>query len=318
MYYLAFDVSKAKVDGILTNLRTKVKYFQVENNENALSDWIKDNPLPKKVCVGSESTGNYHLALQRFFVNRGYTFKLLNPIVTNQFIKTTIRKKKTDKTDSMIIAKLLSQGEGREIQKEDLDTEKKTAQRIWGKMIEEQSRLKKMRKNLFDHAHCPLASDAIISLETTINEKIKTYEKELETKYGKDETIVLLKSIPGIGFKLAFIIMTEVGRIDRLSNASKLVALAGLDPKVRQSGHCLNSVGRLTKRGSPRLRYALFLGANVARMYDEELKAHYRKKISEGKRHTAATCSVARKLAHRVYAVWSRGVPYEKHSNVID
>lgn len=313
MYYLAFDVSKAKVDGVLTNLRTKERYFQVKNSREALSDWIERNPLPKKVCVGSESTRNYHLALQHVFVQQGYSFKLINPIVTNQFIKTTIRKRKTDKTDSMIIAKLLSQGEGQEIHKEDLDTEKKTAQRIWGKMIEEQSRLKKMRKNLSEYGECSLALETILSLEKNVTEKIKLYEKELETRYGKDKTITLLKSIPGIGFKLAFIIMTEVGRIDRLENASKLVALAGLDPKVRQSGHCLNSVGRLTKRGSPRLRYALFVGANVARMYDEELKAHYRKKIAEGKRHTAATCSVARKLVHRVYAVWSRGTPYERY-----
>jgi len=93
-----------------------------------------------------------------------------------------------------------------------------------------------------------------------------------------------------------------------------------LDPKIRQSGHCLNNQGKLTKRGSPHLRQALFVAASVARMHDPELKAYYEKKRSEGKKYTVAVCATARKLIYRIYIVWKRQTPYvvQKDYNLVN
>jgi transposase len=121
-----------------------------------------------------------------------------------------------------------------------------------------------------------------------------------------------LESIPGIGFKSAFAIWTEIRDINKFESPKKLIAFSGLDPKIRQSGHCLNNQGKLTKRGSSHLRRSVFIAANIARMFDPELKQYYEKKRQEGKKHTVAVCSVARKLLNRIYAVWKRGTPYIK------
>ncbi|MBI2450586.1 MAG: transposase [Candidatus Nealsonbacteria bacterium] len=86
--------------------------------------------------------------------------------------------------------------------------------------------------------------------------------------------------------------------------------VALLQTIIRRSGHALNSYGKLTKRGSPYLRRALFIAANVARMFDPELKAYYEKKRSEGKCYTVATVATTRKLLSRIYAVLRRGTPF--------
>ena len=82
-------------------------------------------------------------------------------------------------------------------------------------------------------------------------------------------------TIPGIGNILGSMILAEIGDINRFSSAKKLVAFAGLDPIVSQSGNFENITGPISKRGSPDLRYALFNAANVARKTDENLMRFY-------------------------------------------
>ena len=65
-----------------------------------------------------------------------------------------------------------------------------------------------------------------------------------------------LTSIPGIGTVLAATILSEIGDISHFSSADKLLAYAGLDPSVKQSGEFKNSQNRMFKRGFPYLRRA--------------------------------------------------------------
>lgn len=315
MYYLAFDVSKNKLDGVLTNLRTKNQYFQIDNNHQSIVDWLDKVKLPKKLIAGCESTGGYHLLVMRIFVERAFAFKLINPLLVKQFTRTTIRKKKTDLTDSLIIAKLLAQGEGYQMNLEGLNSTAKTLQRGLEKLTEEKHRFSLMRLGLSfqeENKYTLSLDNKFKEIENKIGQTITEHIFFLKERYSKEPVVELLESIPGIGFKLAFTIWTEIGDINRFSDPKKLVAFSGLDPKIRQSGHCLNNQGKLTKRGSPHLRRALFIAASVARRFDPELKAYYEKKRSEGKRYTVAVCAVARKLVSRIYAVWKRETPYVK------
>jgi transposase len=315
MHYLAFDVSKNKLDGVLTNLRTRYQYFQINNDPQSIIDWLSKVKLPKKLISGCESTGGYHLLVLRLFVEKGFAFKVINPLLVKQFTRTTIRKKKTDLTDSLIIAKLLAQGEGYQINFRGLDLTAKIQQRGLSKLINEKHKFCLMQKGLnFQEQNKSIVSlnTRFKEIEDKIKENINGYIFSLKEDYSQEPVIKLLETIPGIGFKLAFTIWTEIGDIDRFDNPKKIVAFSGLDPKIRQSGHCLNNQGKLTKRGSPHLRRALFVAANVARMHDPELKAYYEKKRSEGKRYTVAICAVARKLINRIYAVWTRQTPYVK------
>jgi transposase len=123
----------------------------------------------------------------------------------------------------------------------------------------------------------------------------------------------LLVSIPGIGDTLAATIVSEVGDIKRFRNVKAFIAFAGLDPKVRQSGTSLNRNSKITKRGSPYLRRAAYIGASIAQRYDVSLKEYHLKKRVEGKRYKEATVANARHLLARAYAVLKRGTPYVVH-----
>ena len=123
-----------------------------------------------------------------------------------------------------------------------------------------------------------------------------------------------LQSIPGVGPATAASLIGEIQDMSRFRTSKQLIAYAGLDPRIRQSGHTLNRTGKLTKRGSAYLRRSLFLSANIARQHDPGFKALYDKKRSEGKTYTASTCIVARKLLTVIRAVWLSDTDYDsKH-----
>jgi transposase len=120
-----------------------------------------------------------------------------------------------------------------------------------------------------------------------------------------------LVSIPGIGPILAAAILGEIGDISRFSTGAKLVAYAGIDPTVRQSGEFHGTQNRMSKRGSPYLRRAIWLAANSAKLHNPILKDFYEQKRAEGKHHLAATGAVARKLTYIIHAVLRDQKPYE-------
>lgn len=120
-----------------------------------------------------------------------------------------------------------------------------------------------------------------------------------------------ITTIPGIGSVTAAVILGEIGDISRFSNASKLAAYAGIDASVSQSGEYQSSSNKMSKRGSPYLRKALFNAALIAAFHDPVFSAFYQKKRSEGKHHLTAIGAVARKLCNTIFAVLKYNTPYK-------
>ena len=120
-----------------------------------------------------------------------------------------------------------------------------------------------------------------------------------------------LHTIPGIGMITAATILAEIGDINRFKSSSALVAFAGIDPTVRQSGEFSSTHNHMSKRGSPYLRHAIFLAATTCSFHNSPLNAYYKKKRDQGKHHLTATGAVARKLTTVIYAVLRDGKPYE-------
>ena len=120
-----------------------------------------------------------------------------------------------------------------------------------------------------------------------------------------------LHTIPGIGIIGAATILAEIGDISRFKNSSSLIAFAGIDPTVRQSGEFNSTHNHMSKRGSPYLRHAIFLVATTCSFHNSPLNAYYKKKRDQGKHHLTATGAVARKLTTVIYAVLRDSKPYE-------
>ena len=145
---------------------------------------------------------------------------------------------------------------------------------------------------------------------------IESQVKDTETEIKRIMTSLAspIMTIPGIGKTIGAVILGEIGDISKFDSPKKLVAFAGIDATVRQSGEFEGSQNKMSKRGSPYLRRALFQAALVAcagKNPDPVLSAFYLKKISEGKHHNTAVGAVARKLCNIIHSVLTNDRPYE-------
>lgn len=142
-----------------------------------------------------------------------------------------------------------------------------------------------------------------------IESQIKETEKEIKRIMSDLDSVIL--TIPGIGPINGVIILGEIGDILKFSNPKKLVAYAGIDASVSQSGQYEATHNVMSKRGSPYLRKALFSAALVASQCDPVFRAFYQKKISEGKHHLTALGAVSRKLCYVIHAILTKNEPYK-------
>ena len=120
-----------------------------------------------------------------------------------------------------------------------------------------------------------------------------------------------ITSIPGVGPVTGAAILAEIGDINRFDAPAKLVAYAGIDATVFQSGDFEAAETHISKRGSPFLRLAIWQAASMVVMYDPEMQAYYQRKKAEGKHHGTVIGAVARKLLARIYIILKENRPYE-------
>ena len=120
-----------------------------------------------------------------------------------------------------------------------------------------------------------------------------------------------LTTITGIGPTLAAVILSEIGGdIRRFSSPAKLAAYAGVDPTVKQSGDFSGTRMKMSKRGSPYLRRAIWLASTVAAFKDPAIHALYERKRAEGKDHMTVIGHVCRKMISIIFAVLRDNSPY--------
>ena len=150
------------------------------------------------------------------------------------------------------------------------------------------------------------SADAL-SLSMTLEEieffsrQIVRTEKEIHLIFKEHPSPIL--SIPGIGEVIGAMIISEIGNIHRFSNPNKLLAFAGLEPSIYQSGKFTPSSGSMVKRGSPYLRWALMWATRLVPRYSSTFGDYFEKKSSEGKHFNVATSHVAKKLVRVIFSL---------------
>lgn len=159
------------------------------------------------------------------------------------------------------------------------------------------------------------AKDAFAFQIRQLIEQMLFLEKQISEL--EDEISLLLKqvdsyitTIPGIGDTLGAIILSEIGDINRFDAPNKLVAFAGLDVRVTQSGEFTGTKQKLSKRGSPYLRRAIWLAAGRAAFCDPILSRYYQGLRARGKHHLTAVGAVARKLCNIIFTILKENRPY--------
>jgi len=138
--------------------------------------------------------------------------------------------------------------------------------------------------------------------------QIELLERQQEEVDAAEEALMAqipqhITSIPGVGAVTGAAILAEIGDISRFESPDKLVAYAGIDATVHQSGQFQATQMHMSKRGSPYLRLALWQAASMCIQHNDQLKAYYEKKRKEGKAHGTALGAVRRKLLIRIYVI---------------
>jgi transposase len=330
------------------------------------------------IIIGLESTAHYGDNLIRYLVVRNINVCVLNPIKTSSMRKNNVRKTKTDKVDTFIIAKtLMMQDSYRFVTFYDLDLmDLKTLGRFRQKTIKQRTRLKIQLTSYVDqvfpelqyffksglhqksvyallkeaptpeaitsmhmthlahllevssHGHFNKekakelrvlaqksvgASDSAISIQIThsiaqielLDSQLKQVEAEMADIMKFNDSVLM--TIPGIGYINGGMILGEIGDIHRFSSPGKLLAFAGLDPSVYQSGNFQAKRTRMSKRGSRVLRYALVNAAHNVVKNNATFKAYYDAKMAEGRTHYNALGHCAGKLVRIIWKMLSDG-----------
>ena len=141
-----------------------------------------------------------------------------------------------------------------------------------------------------------------------LSEQIDSIEKQIIESVRKLDTHIL--SIPGIAEISAGSIIAEFGDIKNFESPEKMLAFAGLEPSIRQSG-TLSTEGHMVKHGSGYLRNAIMRVVNSLVMHDQVFNEYYNKKRDEGKHHLVAQSHVAKKLIRIIYTLEIKGIDYD-------
>ena len=149
---------------------------------------------------------------------------------------------------------------------------------------------------------------SLLRVYDALQDGISLMENEMTTIMSKIDSHI--PSILGIGMVSAASIIAEIEDISRFDGHDKLLAFAGLDPRIYQSG-TQEFKGRMNKKGSAVLRGVLMNCAESILMYNPALYTYYRKKGDEGKSHRVAISHVARKLVRIIYKLETEHIDFD-------
>ncbi|MCK7474104.1 MAG: IS110 family transposase [Rhodopseudomonas palustris] len=256
-----------------------------------------------------EAIGPYAEPLVRALSVAGFEVGIVNPRRIKAFREAEGGRAKTDRLDARLIARFaLTMPETLRPLPTDTQLELKALslrRRQLTEMIAmEKTRMKQVRGTLLLDSH--RAAIAALSAQC------QAIEAELAKRIGDDpelrRVLHILKSIPGIGERVATLLITdlpELGQRDRKAIAS----LAGLAPHVSQSGAAPPRAA--IAGGRPCVRAALYMAALVAARHHPKLRDDYNALRLQGKPGKVALIAIARKLLVTANALVKADTPYQ-------
>jgi len=321
MEYIGIDVSKDKFDCLwLRDVSTgKVKTKVFKNNQlgyQTAIDWLVNNTRvePSAIFITLEATGVYHEGLAYHLYDAGFKVSVVNPARPKQFANALGIAHKTDKSDSLLLARFGCQTEPRLWTPEPAEIRELTAliQRV--DAIEKDIQREENRK---EQAEISGVSETVMgSLDKVIGlllDEKKRLIKELDDHINKYPDLkrnrALLESIPGVGPVVSRLMLSIISRRE-FANAGSLSAYLGLIPRIRESG-TLKGRSTLTKVGPAKVRAKIYMAAIVAKQCNPDIKAQYQRLVKNGKTHMQALGAAMRKLTQICFGVIKHQSEYQ-------
>jgi transposase len=308
---VGIDVSKHTLDVAIIFRDGDVQHHTFVNTNRGhqkLLELVQDLPAPH---LALEATGPYHRRLVSVLHAADVRVSILNPATVHYFVQSHARRNKTDKADALWIALYVQERHPRPSSR---------APVIASSLSREITALTKdlvRLKNRLDAARSGVVHpDVIRSLERRID--ALTQEKDAleealedETRSSRPQELALLTSIPGIGRKSACWLLAELGDVRRFTSARKLVAFAGLSPRVFESGSSVRRETRISRMGSAHVRKCLYMPALVGIRFNPLLTALFERLVRAGKPKKVAVVACMAKLLRIVYGVLKHQKPFD-------
>lgn len=146
-----------------------------------------------------------------------------------------------------------------------------------------------------------LQMKSLIRTIQSFDEEIKEIETEIDNRLEKANTTIL--SIPGISNIAGATILGEIGAISKFKSSKQLLAYAGFDPVIYESGKFISSYGTMSKRGSKYLRTTIWRASLTLVRCDEALRNYYLKKKSENMHHNKILGHIGKKFLKLPYSI---------------
>ena len=153
------------------------------------------------------------------------------------------------------------------------------------------------------------AVDQMLPVIEVLDRQIAQISGSLRQMSGEEPCDRLLTTIPGVGYYIALLLISEIGDVRRFPDSEKLCSYAGLVPSVRRSG-CSTRHGGITREGSKWMRCALTQAVHVHIRYDTNLTRFYQRLV-ERKTGQEAVMATAKKMLKVVYWMLRDMKPYD-------
>lgn len=319
---IGIDVSKAKIDcAWLRDLEAgKVKTKVFKNNPESfqlLIKWVEKNTQQPAAdtCFVMEATGIYHEALAYALHDAGAMVCVVNPAYIHDYAKSLGVRSKTDKKDSVIIARFGITHHPAPWQPEAPEIRQLKAliaryEAIEKDLQRENNRLEKAEITQVSH-------EVISSINTVINELTKELQRikqliddHIDQHPTLKQDSILLKSIPGVGPVISQRMVALI-RSRPFVSARQCSAFIGLNPVIRESGSSVRGRSHLSKMGDAKIRARLYMAAVVAIQYNPDIKQQYERLLKNGKTKMVALGAAMRKLVQICFGVLKHQIPYQ-------
>lgn len=309
------DIAKATFD--IATLHPNGKYHtkgKLTNNDSgfeALRVWLDKHTEPGAWIV-MEATGVYHEPLAEYLHERGYRVCVVNPACIKKYSESRLQRVKTDKIDSKLIA-LYGVTHLEQLKAWQPVTPAYRRLRALVRRLEDLQEMVQMERNRVDVSEAsvrPLVQAMIAQIEQQIAETLKAIKQHIDDDPDLRNKRDLLVSIQGISDRTASLLLAELGDPLQYKDGRALVAFAGLNPKLQESGKHRGHV-TISRMGSARLRAGLYMPAITALTYNPAITALKKRLEAKGKAGKQIVCAAMRKLLHIAYGVLKSGQPFD-------
>lgn len=270
----------------------------------------------KRARVCMEATGVYHLQLALTLQAAGAELMVVNPRVAKDFARALSNRSKTDQVDARTLLEYVQRMKFTAWQAPKAAV---LEVRELGRRLSELVHAAVDEKNRL-HAKNVAALSATVVNDVQahvaqIERRITQIEKAAVTVIDHDddlrEQFQILKAITGIGPRSAILLLSELAVLDPTMTVKQLVAHAGLDPRVYESGTSVEKPARISKVGNARLRAILYMNALSAVRHDRGTRLFFAQLVARGKKRMQALVAVMRKLLHGIWIVLQRRVSFD-------